>query len=384
MPRTNPAPFSLLALACSLALASSGLSAQQTFVVDIGGGGQFTDIPAAIAAAQPGDTLLVRAGTYSAFAVDKGIRIIGEPGVVAGTLFTAWTVRNVPAGESVVIREVDPDSSLIPARVSCFDNLGTVHLENIRFGGGITITNCAQVTLHRVSATGNDVGAAAVVDSSALFSRSTLQALSNLSSGPPGLYCENSDVVFAEGTCRGADSNFRANAGPGAEIRSGTVTVTGDSATIIAAGVSQFGIPIPAIAATGGELTIDPAVQLQPQAGSAPVVGDGAVIADDVASLRGDVTADLLSVRIAAPGALQAITVASPPRANPLPTPFGPFWFMQPLAILDNAPVVAGERSFTRPLVPNLPAGTVFVLQAVVVRPTGPDMSMPAVLTLDT
>lgn len=373
-----------LPLACSLALLGTSLPGQQTIVVDINGGGQFSDLPAAIAAADPGDTLLVAPGTYSSFVLSKGLRIIGGPNVAAGGILSAWSVRNLPAGESVVIREVHTSNPLFSARVSLDGNEGQVHLENLRIDGGVDISDSQQVTLHRVLATGSTPGGAAVTNSSVLFSRSTLQGLGSVGFRTPGLQCSGSDVIFAEGVCRGADDGFRTDPGPGLRIDGGTVTVTGDAGTTVSAGGSAVGIAAPAIDAVSGSLRIDPAVTLVATGGSSAIVGDGTVLLDDIASLRGDVSDDVLSVRIAAPGASQAITVASPPRPSPLPTPFGPFWFMQPLAILDNAPVVAGERSFTRALVPNLPAGTLFVLQAVVVRPTGPDMSMPAVLTLDT
>ncbi|MCI0589225.1 MAG: hypothetical protein L0323_20615 [Planctomycetes bacterium] len=69
---------------------------QQTWVVDDNGGPgvNFTDIPPAIAAAADGDILIVRAGTYSPFAlVGKGLRILGEgPGA---------TVVQSPPGATV-------------------------------------------------------------------------------------------------------------------------------------------------------------------------------------------------------------------------------------------------------------------------------------------
>lgn len=67
--------------ACLVSLALP--AAASTWIVDDDGGVgvNFTDLPPAIAAAQPGDVLLVRAGTYSGFACTKALRILGEPGV---------------------------------------------------------------------------------------------------------------------------------------------------------------------------------------------------------------------------------------------------------------------------------------------------------------
>src|SRR5438034_950480 len=47
----------------------ASISPAQTYVVAAGGGGQFTDLPAAIAAVPSGSTLHVKAGSYSAFTV---------------------------------------------------------------------------------------------------------------------------------------------------------------------------------------------------------------------------------------------------------------------------------------------------------------------------
>lgn len=55
-----------------------------TWIVDDGGGPgvNFTDIPQAIAAATAGDLILVRAGSYSAFTIDKPLVVRGEAGVI--------------------------------------------------------------------------------------------------------------------------------------------------------------------------------------------------------------------------------------------------------------------------------------------------------------
>jgi hypothetical protein len=74
----------LHAVACSLVAAitlHAGARAS-TYVVDASGGGQFLDIPPAIAAAQDGDVLLVISGVYSGFTLDKGLAIIGYGTVV--------------------------------------------------------------------------------------------------------------------------------------------------------------------------------------------------------------------------------------------------------------------------------------------------------------
>ena len=75
----------LTPLACAL---TTALAAQTTFVVDAnnGPGTNFLEITDAIAAAQAGDRVLVRAGTYDVFTLDKGLDIVADPGVTVTDL----------------------------------------------------------------------------------------------------------------------------------------------------------------------------------------------------------------------------------------------------------------------------------------------------------
>jgi hypothetical protein len=89
----SPSNLRAVALVVGTVLAAPTALAS-TFVVDAAGGAgaHFTDIPPAIAAAAPGDVLLVRAGSYSPFVLDKGLAILADAGAdVAGTI----TVQNV-------------------------------------------------------------------------------------------------------------------------------------------------------------------------------------------------------------------------------------------------------------------------------------------------
>src|SRR6188508_2341772 len=84
---------------------SAPFAAASTYTVDAGGGGQFTDIQSAITAAQTGDVILVSAGTYAGFTLDKGVAIIGYGTVqVNGTA----QVTNVAAGTRAAIVRVSP------------------------------------------------------------------------------------------------------------------------------------------------------------------------------------------------------------------------------------------------------------------------------------
>jgi hypothetical protein len=91
-------------------------------VVDAAGGGQFTQIAPAIAAAQSGDTILVRSGTYSGFTVpDKSLSIVADDGAqvtVAGSAFiTTLSASNtvVLAGLHVAQPGAGPSGTPLPA-----------------------------------------------------------------------------------------------------------------------------------------------------------------------------------------------------------------------------------------------------------------------------
>jgi hypothetical protein len=86
------------ALTALATLSLATLASASTYVVDAanGPGTDFTDIPPAITAAQPGDVLLVLAGTYSAFTLDKPIAILGQS--VGVTVNGSATVTGIPSG----------------------------------------------------------------------------------------------------------------------------------------------------------------------------------------------------------------------------------------------------------------------------------------------
>lgn len=106
----------LLASAASSAMASSVACAD---VLTVGGiNPAFADIPAAAAAAVDGDVLLVRSGDYNGFTLDgKALSVVADAGA-AVNVYTCVTVRNLPAGKTVLlagltIRDVQEDRALL-------------------------------------------------------------------------------------------------------------------------------------------------------------------------------------------------------------------------------------------------------------------------------
>jgi hypothetical protein len=130
------------ALLCALAPSAFA----NTYVVDDDGGPgvDFTNIPAAIAAASPGDVLLVRPGTYSSFTLTKGLSILGESGVSVGR----FTVDGLPRGQVAVIARCDVLPSIFRTYIgSC---VGTVIVQNVT-GGSYSVVDSRDVRFFNVS-----------------------------------------------------------------------------------------------------------------------------------------------------------------------------------------------------------------------------------------
>jgi hypothetical protein len=70
-----------LALA-ALTVSAAAFAAPHTWIVDSNGGGDYTSIVQAVAAASDGDVILVRAGTYAGFTLDKKVTVKAETTVV--------------------------------------------------------------------------------------------------------------------------------------------------------------------------------------------------------------------------------------------------------------------------------------------------------------
>ena len=148
--------ISTLAALCALSLP---VAAQQTWIVDDDGPGDFAEIQLAIDAAGNGDTILVRNGGYGGFVIDgKGLVIQGE-GVAAVSVFGLFgpatpsiVIRNLGASQDVQIRGLDT----LPLGVSELENIvlaqcaGAVLFEDCDFsqsgGESIVMKDCASAT----------------------------------------------------------------------------------------------------------------------------------------------------------------------------------------------------------------------------------------------
>ncbi|MBK9387661.1 MAG: hypothetical protein IPN34_22840 [Planctomycetes bacterium] len=90
----------VLLLLCAVPLRAA------VWIVDAAGGGTFTDLPAAVAAAAPGDTLLVRDGRYRGANITRGLRVIASAAPPVVELESPLVIRDLPANERVLVRGV--------------------------------------------------------------------------------------------------------------------------------------------------------------------------------------------------------------------------------------------------------------------------------------
>ena len=163
-------PLASLALVLAALVALATPAVADVIVVDPSGGGDATDLSAAIQSAQNGDILILRPADYTLSSpfVEchfRAIVIVGDP---SGTVTLPPTfVSNVPAGGTLVLRNLtfQPNSlaGLAGGTLVINGNAGNVHIENCSvpgFPGGGTF---GQATPGMVAVfTDNNTGAVAI------------------------------------------------------------------------------------------------------------------------------------------------------------------------------------------------------------------------------
>ncbi|MHC5212108.1 MAG: right-handed parallel beta-helix repeat-containing protein [Planctomycetota bacterium] len=199
--------------------------ANQVHVVDKSGGpgSQFLQISQAVAAAAPGDTVLVRTGGYDEFTV-QGKSLVVTADLGAFVEVPRFTVRDVPAGQSVRVHGIGTNSLNDGPALRVQDCLGPVWIEDCSLIGplqalaaateGVRILNSAAVSLHRCT-----LGGSFAYD---------------LPAGP-GLRANDSLVALFDCVAAGgqggnsSDTGATLPAGPGALVDGGTLYASGSS-----------------------------------------------------------------------------------------------------------------------------------------------------------
>lgn len=252
-----------LALTLALAALTGSASAQnQTWIVDAanGAGTNFLDLPPAVAAAQPGDDIIVRPGDYTGTAVYKGISILGEPGariLNGGATYTGISVSLVPAGDTcavsgVEILVINPlDGSLRAA-----NNAGNILFERITTNDPTRIFNCANVRIEGCTLADIEVG-----NTSLSMSHTSGHGVAGVfNSSKPALQLTNSSATVSRCTLNGFNAFGPTASSAAISLVGGSLLLTGDGSGQVAAGTGQVRSAINGI----GNLTIDPHVALVP------------------------------------------------------------------------------------------------------------------------
>ncbi len=358
------------------------LLAQATWIVDAAGGPgvHFTDLPSAVASATvaDGDTILVRTGPFgegaTPFTTSKGLTIVGVGGAVP--ILTSSNapieVSGLPAGSTFRISGFSrvADGELNIRLLNC---AGQVHLDALRAREpdmffpawpAITVLNCSSVTMRDVGT----FGAPAVrIDTSTVALVSC--QLGRTYIGVGGGRCVEATNATVDVVQPVFDPTVLSSSA--IEVVNTVLRIAGDGSALVASGTLPGGTNVP-IVATGGSVTIDPAVPLTTfPVGQPPVAGTAVVTFASVPGswLPAPATPGqpLLLLSTAPPGAAVFQTLGAP---GPLtPSPFGllgvdttrPFGFF-PVAI---APLTG--LAVNQVLVPAvLPLGQTFASQSVV------------------
>jgi len=271
---------------------------QNTITVDAanGPGTNFLDIPPAVAAAQSGDTILVRAGSYSGFNTNKSLSVIG-----AG----AATTQVVGLGSAIILNGTS--SFLIAGletRGGTTATFGGVTIWN----GNLTLLDCELHGKPNVGSPGLAAFDSVVHASRSLFQGSDSQALIHLTQGGgPGAILSGSMLSAELCTFQGGaglSGGFGGSAGPGLRVWGGDVVLsrcdgfggvsasaTGGTAVECSAGHvriagtatnSMQGGSSVTLAAMGGAIEVHGAINILPPIGGAATTA-GAVTLGSIA-----------------------------------------------------------------------------------------------------
>lgn len=175
-----------------LSLSSPTVLAQSVLTVGAAGGSEFSELEPAIAAAERGDTILIRSGDYSAeVTVRHSLALIADDDAVVN-ISGVLTVRDLPPGDVVTLRglTVTGLGPLVLNRSTpllAYDCQGEIWIEDCSFLSGLpylassygaVVENCESLTLTTVALAANGGGGSAIQ-----VQRSQLVAFDSVFSG---------------------------------------------------------------------------------------------------------------------------------------------------------------------------------------------------------
>jgi hypothetical protein len=243
--------FALSSTLAVLLLATVGQAGKIIVDASGGAGSHFTDIPPAIAAAQPGDLILVRIGKYSNSVLDKGLTILGEGDPLSfsnSARLTSLKVLNVGPGTHVALVNLRTGFTV--------ENVQTpVVLESL-YGGG-SIKGSADVRIHAISSDGGlqVVGSRVEIVDSTIYGRGGADGQSGnplypAEDGGPALVIGDfatsaGRVHLALSSCYGGPGGWNSKAGDGGNgvfvPKNGELVVSGSGSAVIKGGLGGYG-----------------------------------------------------------------------------------------------------------------------------------------------
>ncbi|MCA8952728.1 MAG: hypothetical protein KDE27_24675 [Planctomycetes bacterium] len=363
-------------------LLCTAASAQTTWIVDPNGGGNFTDLAPAIAAASPDDTLLVRAGTYvGPYTLDKPLHIVGDG-------------PQLP----LIDRIFRPSSA--GAELASFRNLkigrlqfyAAAVLEGV-FADTVVVSTGATASLHSCTLGRGATPFGSVNSEAALMIQAASVAVSGSTiRGNPGralsincfllagdtVWMNGGALSIEESVIEGSDSNQVSGcpgwtpAGSGLVIYAGTVRLTRSS---VRGGFDQNNLQTEAVwLDTPAVLRRDASVTFTPSTSLGSLVVYPATLADG-APPGGSITCT-----VGSDPNLPAVLVAGLGLRAPVSTAFGPAW-LDPTAnvilrigFTDSAGVLSATISLPATAPTNLP----LTFQGLVVPTGSTDLALGA------
>jgi hypothetical protein len=370
------------AIGSSLLLLTASPCAQTTWIVDADGrpGTNFTSLPAAVAAAQAGDTLRVRASSmglaYDGFSTSKGLNIVSD-GAVLVTFRQRVEVTGLPAGETFRFAGFyGPRKSEFGARFA--DCQGVVQVEDVHaveYGfmfpsaASIEIRNCALVSMINVENFGTP--AVQIDGSRAVLTRCLLGVTSINIGGGPAVHGTGSTIDIVEPAFNAA-FNAAANITP-IVLTDCVLRLSGTAASYVQGGVDRNNVTAPAVMMTRGSARIDPLVRLNPFRAGTPIGGTGTVVfgvTPSVSVVNDQPGATMTVTHVAGVGDTIAGILGLP--AVPYPTSFGEA-MLAPNLLVTTVITSLSQRVFTQaiPVPATLPEGVGLTVQDAVLNASG-------------